>query len=163
VAGHPRLEGCREWQQRGLDPPKAVVDATEAYFLDQDAVGAWLDECCDQDNNAWEGSTALYNSWKAYAERTGERTGTAKDFAQALETKKFVRRRRNKARGYHGLRLKPDDPDRLLAVEEPDLGDNPDPTPDNPDPTPDNPDPTADNPDPTADNPDPTAEAPELG
>jgi putative DNA primase/helicase len=108
------IEGCREWQAHGLNPPKTVIEATDAYLLDQDAVAAWLDECCEIDKNFFSSRTALYKSWKAHAERTGEFAGTANNFYQALDAKKFKRHRTPKARGYQGLRLKPDDPDLPL-------------------------------------------------
>jgi putative DNA primase/helicase len=41
------IEGCRSWQDQGLDPPEAVTEATEAYLEAEDAMGAWIEECCE--------------------------------------------------------------------------------------------------------------------
>ena len=38
------IEGCLEWQRIGLCPPTAVVDATESYLADEDAMGRFLDD-----------------------------------------------------------------------------------------------------------------------
>jgi putative DNA primase/helicase len=40
------IDGCIAWQEQGLAPPAAVIDATLAYLEAQDAFGAWLDESC---------------------------------------------------------------------------------------------------------------------
>lgn len=36
------IQGCVEWLVSGLNPPKAVRDATEAYLLAEDAFAAWI-------------------------------------------------------------------------------------------------------------------------
>ena len=41
------IEGCLEWQSEGLQPPVAVIEATDAYLTAEDAMAAWLDEKCD--------------------------------------------------------------------------------------------------------------------
>ena len=45
------IDGCVDWQQRGLAPPEVVTAATAAYLDAQDSVAAWLDECCELDAN----------------------------------------------------------------------------------------------------------------
>jgi len=39
------LDGYVAWRERGLDPPPAVLAATEEYFHEQDLVAQWLAEC----------------------------------------------------------------------------------------------------------------------
>jgi putative DNA primase/helicase len=56
------IEGCLEWQAESLLPPKAVVEATDAYLTAEDAMAAWLDEKCEHDPNAWTSSTYLFGS-----------------------------------------------------------------------------------------------------
>jgi putative DNA primase/helicase len=38
------IEGCLEYQRRGLDQPPAVRDATKEYLETQDAIASWLEE-----------------------------------------------------------------------------------------------------------------------
>lgn len=41
------VQGCLEWQRQGrLDPPQQVLDATDEYFEEEDAIGEFLDEDC---------------------------------------------------------------------------------------------------------------------
>ena len=41
------IEGCLEWQRKGLIRPPSVTRETESYFADQDLLGQWLDSECD--------------------------------------------------------------------------------------------------------------------
>ena len=62
------IQGCMQWQQIGLAPPKTVTSATEAYMQAEDALTAWIDEQCIRDPKAWERTTTLYAGWKAWAD-----------------------------------------------------------------------------------------------
>src|SRR5262249_15351984 len=88
------IEGCAAWQRIGLSPPSAVLDATAAYLEAEDAHAAWLEECCVRDAEAWESRAALFASWGAWADRTGEHKGTRKTFIQAMESRGVASRKR---------------------------------------------------------------------
>ena len=102
------IRGCLEWQENGLAPPTAVSAATAAYLEAEDALAAWMEECCELVPGLWESSADLFGSWKTWAEAAGEIAGSAKRFGQALETRGIQPHRRNSARGFLGLRLKMD-------------------------------------------------------
>lgn len=97
------ISGCDDWLECGLEPPEAVKAATEAYLDSQDAIGAWLDECCQRDGRVWTSSAELYLSWKVWADQSGEFVGSQKKFADRLESKGFVPQRKMTARGFVGL------------------------------------------------------------
>ena len=78
------IEGCLDWQANGLVRPAIVAEATAEYFDDQDTFGQWLDECCLKERNAFEVQAKLYASWKAFAERQGDRPGSSKAFSANL-------------------------------------------------------------------------------
>jgi putative DNA primase/helicase len=102
------IEGCIAWQERGLDPPKAVTAATSAYLEAQDAISAWIDDQCERDPNAWERSQTLFASWKAWAERSGEAYGDIKTFRDRLEARGIYHKRQGGTgrTGYQGLAIK---------------------------------------------------------
>jgi putative DNA primase/helicase len=100
------IEGCLQWQELGLRPSQAVMDATAAYLESEDAISTWIEEKCERDTKAWTGSTALFTSWKEWAVAAGEQPGTMKRFAQQLEARGFPPRRKSKARGIEGIRLR---------------------------------------------------------
>jgi putative DNA primase/helicase len=99
------VDGCAEWQQRGLDAPQIVKDATDAYLEQEDAVLAWIDECCQRDPNSFATSSNLFASWSAWATKNGEPIGNTNKLTSTLESKGFQYRRKNKARGFDGLRV----------------------------------------------------------
>ena len=104
------LDGCVDWQERGLAPPEVVTAATAAYLDAQDSIAAWLDECCERDPNAWERSQTLFTRWKAWAERSGQFVGDIKTFRDRLDGRdgiEFRKQPTTKRAGFQGVRLKP--------------------------------------------------------
>ena len=101
------VEGCLEWQSEGLAAPEAVTAATAEYLESEDAIAAWIDECCERDVNAWAGSSALFASWASWATKAGEAVGSQKKFSQKLAERKFPKHNLNTARGFNGLRILP--------------------------------------------------------
>ena len=102
------VEGCLEWQRIGLAPPAAVRDATAAYLASEDALANWLDDRCDQDRRAICKRSALFASWKSWAEAGGEFPGKQTEFFAALESRGFVQFK-DKDRMFRGLALRPMD------------------------------------------------------
>ena len=56
----------------GLQPPKAVVEATAAYLEAEDAVAAWMADEWKRDPKPWEASADLFASWSRWATAAGE-------------------------------------------------------------------------------------------
>lgn len=100
------IGGCIEWQRHGLNPPKAVLAATAEYLEGEDALLAWIDEDCDRNPQAHATTSDLYDSFRRWADRNGEHAGSAKRFAQSLETHGFRKSRTRAARGFIGLSVK---------------------------------------------------------
>lgn len=101
------IQGCLDWQANGLDQPEAVKLATKDYLEGEDALGAWLEECCELDVSSWELSGSLFTSWKVWAEKAGEYAGTAKKLSQQLQARGFEPIRKSTGRGLGGIRIRP--------------------------------------------------------
>jgi putative DNA primase/helicase len=102
------IEGCLEWQRIGLAPPPAVLDATEEYLADEDAIGRFLDErCATGDLFAIEEVQDLFASWRDWCATTGEYAGTVRRFSQNLEARHFARERHpvSRRKAFRGIRL----------------------------------------------------------
>ena len=82
--------------------------ATNEYLEGEDAVGRWLDERTIADSNAWVSASALFESWKAWAEAGKEWVGSKKYLGETLQDRGYKRARQgtDNARGYRGLQLR---------------------------------------------------------
>jgi putative DNA primase/helicase len=101
------VQGCLAWQREGLNAPAVVRAATADYFGGEDALGRWIDECCNLGATEKASSNALFTSWREWAEKTGEYVGSQKNFSQSLEARDGIDRyRTSDARGYSGISLK---------------------------------------------------------
>lgn len=63
------VEGCLEWQEKGLCPPEKVQKAVEEYRNSEDILSQFIKECCDVKTEAIEASGKLY---EAYSEWCGD-------------------------------------------------------------------------------------------
>ena len=99
------IQGCLDWQARGLCPPTVVTDATAAYLEAEDAIAAWMDDCCERNAQAWESASRLFESWSAWAVKSGEQIGSMKRFSERLDTRGIASHRKKNGRGFVGLRL----------------------------------------------------------
>ena len=100
------IEGCLEWQRIGLAPPSAVTNATEAYFEEEDAIGASIREDCVCRPGVSASSGELYASWSRWAVQNGEDCGTQKRSATLLQNQPGIRKLRSAtSRGFEGIAL----------------------------------------------------------
>ena len=99
------IKGCLEWQRIGLNPPKAVIEATEKYLSEEDSLSTWIDECSECDIRSFEKSSDLFASWNSWAERNGEQTWTKKRFVQTMENRGYKAVKFRGDHGYYGLKL----------------------------------------------------------
>lgn len=98
------LEGCRNWADRGLQPPKKVRDAVASYFDTEDFVAEWIGECCEVGDAHVATTAELYGSWRRYAESLGLVSGNARDLGERLGALGYRSIRTSKSRGWKGLR-----------------------------------------------------------
>ena len=83
------LEGCLDWQDGGLRPPKAVVEATDAFLDREDTIGEWIRECCRPMGQST--LTELYQSYRAWMERQGLVAVGRNTLGSLLESRGVVR------------------------------------------------------------------------
>jgi putative DNA primase/helicase len=104
------VEGCIEWQQKGLAAPDAVRSATDNYMALEDHFGSWWQESCEPSARGFEKVADLYDSWVAWCQRNTEVAGGKKTFSQTLsgraEVLKIKYYQTNEGRGFRGVTLK---------------------------------------------------------
>ena len=99
------IDGCVKWQERGLQAPQAVTEATSDYLDSQDLVGQWLTECCVAEKAAETLSSKLFASWKEFAETSNERPGTQKALSELLQAK-FKGKHTRLGKVFYGVRVR---------------------------------------------------------
>jgi putative DNA primase/helicase len=92
------IEGCLQWQSKGLKPPDIVKGATESYLTGQDDLQHFIDECCAVAANETDTSAHLWEGWTDWAEDNHEFIGTQRRFGNRLEDKGYKRDREGIAR-----------------------------------------------------------------
>jgi putative DNA primase/helicase len=105
------LQGQRDWKRNGLQPPEAVLTATEEYVGEEDSVAQWLAEDTMVDLDVRTPTAVLYQDWQVWAKNAGEPPGSRKAFSQALEAHGLKRYRSGRDRGFKAVRLIPTGPD----------------------------------------------------
>ncbi len=101
------VEGCLQWQDRGLQAPEEVRKATGEYRSEMDILGAFLKECCHQDPDSTVGVQDVYKAYKVWCEESGERSEGKRKFSGRLKERGFESRRSgpNGSYEWHGLKL----------------------------------------------------------
>jgi putative DNA primase/helicase len=89
------LDGCRCWQEIGLDPPACARAATKDYLFDEHILGQWLIECVRHIDGANTPQSYLFENWRQYASVRNLNVGTSQSFGQALADRGHPRKKTN--------------------------------------------------------------------
>jgi putative DNA primase/helicase len=100
------VEGAVNWCERGLGNSAAVVNATEDYRDNMDALGAFIAEKCMEEPSAEISASELFNAYGYWAASANEEQLTKKAFGLRLRERGFKATRDGQARFYKGLRLR---------------------------------------------------------
>lgn len=79
------LVGCLDWQDGGLRPPQSVLDATERYLDQQDAVAEWMRDCCRAIGE--ESLKMLHGSYREWCKANGVPDVGRNTFGEQLEAR----------------------------------------------------------------------------
>jgi len=105
------LEGCYEWQQKGLEFPNEVTQATAEYRAEQDELGGWIEACCVIRSDVTDEVGALYADYAGWCRDHTETPISMKRFGAALDDKGIVSERgakgKRRRRGVRRLSVTP--------------------------------------------------------
>lgn len=93
------LEGYRMLCTEGLNPPKAVIDATRSYYRDSDTIGHFMEEMLVAEAQAEIRTSHLYDTYRAWCEENGARVETQTQLMARLRQTMHVARQRPKTGG----------------------------------------------------------------
>jgi len=103
------VEGCLDWQRKGLPASDTVKAATAEYRASEDTLAGFFEEHCILDDDASAASTALYARYRTWAEQAGEHTMTQTAFSLALREKGFQKWPSSRRHaGFEGIGLQPE-------------------------------------------------------
>ena len=94
------VDGCVMWQAEGLEPPKAVEDATKEYKNEMDILATFCEACITIDNNSDHKipANSLFNIYQVWATTNNEYVMTSRKFF--LEIKNKIPEKKRAASGY---------------------------------------------------------------
>jgi putative DNA primase/helicase len=87
------VRGCLEWQRDGLGSAAAVSGATREYREDSDILGAFFAERCVLGEAERAAASDIYESYKDWAQRSGEQPVSQTAFGRQLAERGFIRRK----------------------------------------------------------------------
>ncbi len=86
------VRGCLDWQKNGLGVPDEVKQATAGYRAEMDTLAAFLDDCCVVHEGVSVTAKALYATYTAWCERTGEKAIPQRTMGLKLNERGFTAR-----------------------------------------------------------------------
>jgi putative DNA primase/helicase len=116
-AEHPAIlrwmiDGCLDWQMRGLIQPSVVTAATSEYLAEEDTLRQWSEECCvvsDGPPHAADTNASLFASWRNYCAAHSEEGGSQKAFSRRLQNLGYMPIKDTagvRGRGFKGIRVR---------------------------------------------------------
>lgn len=103
------VRGCVRWNQEGLGVPEAVRSATSGYRHESDAVGRFIEECCERVPGVELPKADLYVRYKAWCERNGEHAISPKALFPRMKDLGVKEGRRGGVRFWIGLVIREDE------------------------------------------------------
>jgi len=101
------VEGCLEWQDKGLKTPQVILDATKDYQTEMDRINSWMQDCCVDNATNHHSTTAsdLYASYKDWADDNGEWRMNQRIFGTKLAERGYQKKRESRGWVYRGIKL----------------------------------------------------------
>ena len=90
------IRGGLAWQNDGLGIPAAVKDASQAYRDESDVIGRFFDDCCILESGHQTQASLLYQAFRNWCERNGEKGYAANKFGAMVSKEKQLDRIRTR-------------------------------------------------------------------
>jgi putative DNA primase/helicase len=105
------VQGCRHWQEHGLEPPEEVEMATKDYRASMDVLGAFLAECCLTGPSYRTKASDLYDGYKRWCEQQGETAVVQRNWGMALAERGYESFKVQGRSWWRGIALLPQEQD----------------------------------------------------
>lgn len=85
------LEGLRKYYAEGLEPPKPIEQATQAYQQDSDKIGQFIAECLEPVKGVNSKVKDVYDVYDQWCEENGYGTENKSNFTAELRTRNLIK------------------------------------------------------------------------
>lgn len=101
------LAGAEWWSREGLCPPVTILDATEEYFREEDVIGLWFDECCEDAAKSTDTERKyLYQSFENWCHGMGHAAANMHTVTRWFKQHGYEQASKKATRPIIGVRLK---------------------------------------------------------
>lgn len=100
------IGGCVAWQKEGLNPPAAILDASNEYRGEMDVLMHWIEDRCRMATAHAAPAKRLYEDYKRWCERGGIRPMTQPAWGRKMTDRGFRRDHKREGTLYVGLDIK---------------------------------------------------------
>ncbi len=97
------VEGCREWQRRGLCPPDSVINSTSDYRRENDSISDFITACCQLSGSVQ--IKVMFDAYTEFCEQAGIPHVRINQFSGQLSMK-FDRYTQKRKSFFMGVSLK---------------------------------------------------------
>lgn len=97
------IEGCKKWQELGLDEPLEVLVETQKYREESDPIAIFLDEKTIHEKTMQTRAIDLFTAYEEWAKANGEWVMSNQFFGRRLREKGFTKEKRGGVYYYHGI------------------------------------------------------------
>ena len=98
------VQGCLEWQRRGLDIPAVVREYTAEYRAENDLLGEWIADECQLGPDHWTSANDLRAAYEKWCEGAGVKPIDAgRLWGAALKSRGCIRKKRSAGHGWQGI------------------------------------------------------------
>ena len=102
------LQGCLEWQVKGLGEPSEVIEATKEYKTEMDVLGDFIADCCVIGQLEEVSNKELRETYIDWCKKNGEKEISSKAFSARLQEKGLIkitniRSGTSRGRGWKGI------------------------------------------------------------
>lgn len=106
------IAGAKRWFEEGLQPPEAVISATQEYRAESDSIGTFLTEGCNMSPNAAVEAATLFNNYTLWCDETGSIPQSQTAVGRRMRKAGFDRDRDSRTGRiiWRGVALKPQRP-----------------------------------------------------
>ncbi len=100
------IDGALQWLERGLDVPAKVAAASAEYMDDEDMLGQFLGDDCEEVRGHFTSAQDLHHRFVQWCDAQGLKPWTQLTLIKEIKTRGFEPAKSNGRRGLKGMKLK---------------------------------------------------------